>query len=219
MRKIIGAVGALSLLCSSFGVAEAASSYFEKNTDRTFAVRPYFGGSIGAAFTDLDYEHHDHYHKVDDGAAFMVYPRVGIEFEHMSGWGGKLETEGFFMSNEKYDVDVWYPHGRFREDMKVKSSGLFINVIGDYHVNDVFVPYAGVGMGFAKNRSSVNGVVEHNNEFAFNTKVGTELLLNEHFGFDVGLKYATYGDVSKHHYDKSVFMTSFDIFAGFNVKF
>ena len=105
MRKIIGAVGALSLLCSSFGVAEAASSYFEKNTDRTFAVRPYFGGSIGAAFTDLDYEHHDHYHKVDDGAAFMVYPRVGIEFEHMSGWGGKLETEGFFMSNEKYDVD------------------------------------------------------------------------------------------------------------------
>ena len=157
MRKIIGAVGALSLLCSSFGVAEAASSYFEKNTDRTFAVRPYFGGSIGAAFTDLDYEHHDHYHKVDDGAAFMVYPRVGIEFEHMSGWGGKLETEGFFMSNEKYDVDVWYPHGRFREDMKVKSSGLFINVIGDYHVNDVFVPYAGVGMGFAKNRSSVNG--------------------------------------------------------------
>ena len=46
-----------------------------------------------------------------------------------------------------------------------------------------------------------------------------ELLLNEHFGFDVGLKYATYGDVSKHHYDKSVFMTSFDIFAGFNVKF
>ena len=123
------------------------------------------------------------------------------------------------MSNEKYDVDVWYPHGRFREDMKVKSSGLFINVIGDYHVNDVFVPYAGVGMGFAKNRSSVNGVVEHNNEFAFNTKVGTELLLNEHFGFDVGLKYATYGDVSKHHYDKSVFMTSFDIFAGFNVKF
>ena len=208
MRKIIGAVGALSLLCSSFGVAEAASSYFEKNTDRTFAVRPYFGGSIGAAFTDLDYEHHDHYHKVDDGAAFMVYPRVGIEFEHMSGWGGKLETEGFFMSNEKYDVDVWYP-----------SSGLFINVIGDYHVNDVFVPYAGVGMGFAKNRSSVNGVVEHNNEFAFNTKVGTELLLNEHFGFDVGLKYASYGDVSKHHYDKSVFMTSFDIFAGFNVKF
>ena len=208
------AVAVSSLACASVQAADEGSG---------FRIRPYIGATAGVAFTDMNYIHHshhrDHYHDVDDGSAFVVNPHAGVEFDHSSGFGFKVEAEGFFLDNEDYAIDVWNGERYYRDSMTVKSSGMFVNVIGNYRINDIFVPYVGTGMGFAKNKSTVNGYTEHNSEFAFNVKTGTELMVTDNFGFDVGFRYVDYGDVSKHYFYEKLELDSFDIYAGVNLKF
>lgn len=204
-------------------MAFAGVSANAADEDSGFRVRPYIGADAGVAFTDMNYIHHshhrDHYHDVDDGSAFVVNPHLGVEFDHSSGFGFKVEAEGFFLDNEDYDVDVWDSYGRYHDTMTVKSSGMFVNLIGNYRINHLLVPYVGTGMGFARNKSSISGFSEHNTEFAFNVKTGTEIMVTDNFGFDLGLRYVDYGKVSKHYFEEDLELDSFDIYAGVNLKF
>ncbi|WP_157608073.1 outer membrane protein [Ruminobacter sp. RM87] len=226
MKNMLLKVVPCAVLLAAGASAYAADGYQDDTSARGFRIRPYIGGTAGVAFTNLDYTHDDHHHhdnhehNVDDGASFIVNPHVGLDFEHSSGMGFKVEAEGFFLNNDDYSMDVWGDdHTVYRDTMTVKSSGMFVNVIGNYHINSVVVPYVGTGLGFARNRSSISGFTEHNTELAINVKAGTELMLNDHFGFDVGLRYADYGEVSKDYFYEKLQLDSFDLYAGFNLKF
>ncbi len=225
MKTKIAAAALAALACAA---APASPSYFTQNPDANMLARLYFGATAGVAFTNLDADdsdycdyYYDCYYSdsIDDGASFVANPRIGVEYEFRGGMGFKTEVEGFFVTKEDYSVDVWDRYGFYTTDMSVKSHGVFFNVIGNYHANDVLVPYIGVGLGVAKNEADIDGYSESNSEFAFNIKGGTEIMLNDHFGFDVGLRYANYGTVSSEYFTDDIELDSFDLTAGFNVKF
>lgn len=180
----------------------------------------YVGSKLGASYTIADYTFDNYiadFH-VDENAkktVFTINPQVGIDIQYNKLLGSRFEVEGFF-------------HGKSKKDMKginyeYQSNGAFINGYLDFHVNDMFTPYVGMGVGYSHNKMGN----ENEDSPAFNIGAGTAINFTKNLALDLNVRYAFYGDeeiTTKEVYGRDlskeeIKLSSVDFLAGIRYTF
>ena len=230
MNKVLLASFALSMLALS-SVACADEYNAPAHHSSTSPVRFYIGAQAGASFMDVsaDCYNYDHYYydyyadkcNLDSQTAFTVNPHVGIDVRFDPVIGARFELEGFYHSKTDYSYDVWNSEGRLsRDKFELETAGGFFNSYLDIHTNSPFTPYVGFGLGFASHDTKLNfGKNDSTTNFAYNVGLGTAINLNKNFAFDIGLRYANYGEVLKDAYFEKVEVSSVDLLGGVRITF
>jgi len=127
-----------------------------------------------------------------------------IEFEFFNRATAKFNTTTDaivcgFLHNNILDI---------QSDIKTKT--FFINSYTDFEINKSFELYTGMGIGLARHKSNITGVLapgwfwtntgtntqsdsDSNTEFAWNVQFGSVYKINKNIAFDLGLRYANLG--------------------------
>ncbi len=222
---------AISTLALSIfaGLSTTASATDEGISANVRPVQFYLGSRIGASILSLSEECHDYYDSencsIDDESVLSINPFVGISIPFSNRLGTRIELEGFYHSDADFKYNSYLDYQKIRTTATVKTSGGYINGYLDIYANRFFTPYFGFGLGVAHNKAELKfsdsafNSSEDNNNFSYHIDVGTAINLNQHFAFDVGMRYADYGTVVKNVYTDDIKLDSLDLYAGVRVSF
>ena len=229
MKKIFAGAAILTSLMLSLNASAAEEVV---SVDNPLSIRPYVSFKAGAAFMNLDTRcnsgrdnslNNVSCEHVDTGEAhktvFNIRPAIGLEFYKGGDWGVRTEVEWFSASKaklrnnhfawgpfEKTDeegkTETVYYQGRLHDD--IRAQALMFNTYIDYHANDIFTPYAGVGLGWSKMRTKSGAYLVYEdgselliedggnkttNKLAVDASLGTAINFNKHLALDVGVSY------------------------------
>jgi opacity protein-like surface antigen len=115
----------------------------------------------------------------------------------------RAEIEAGFNSNaEIKPYDLAYPSEKI--NIKIQSRTYALNAYYDINTGSAFVPYAGLGLGFANIHVSPdynNGPYSYSgsakmNQFIWNAGLGTGYVLNDNITFDLGYRYTNMGTIA-----------------------
>ena len=88
-----------------------------------------------------------------------------------------------------------------KRNAKVKTQGVLFNVYYDFDLqnNIPLKPYVGAGLGWGRAELEGNGSVKDNG-VSMQIGGGVNYQISEHFAFDLGYRYMTYGDFDKEYH-------------------
>lgn len=231
MKKIFAGAAILTSLMLSLNASAAEEVV---SVDNPLSIRPYVSFKAGAAFMNLETRCHTVHNsplfggetdcsKLDthetNKTVFNIRPAIGLEFYKGGDWGVRTEVEWFSASkaklrnnhfawgpfeetDEEGKTEIVFYKGRLHDD--IRAQALMFNTYVDYHANDIFTPYAGVGLGWSKMKTKsgayvimvggseslvLDGGNKTTDKLAVDASVGTAINFNKHLALDVGVTY------------------------------
>jgi len=243
-----------SLIGLAVLTATVLSSTASAEDSKVVGVRPYVSFKAGAGFQDLDARCHDETSGttktvydcgLDHKTVFNMRPAIGLQFAGESYVGGRVEVEWYNTNRAKFINDVLIPAGTDEETgeqlyapgyerNKIQSQAVMFNTYADFYTSELFTPYVGLGLGWAKhsNKYSLYSYATEDgskytlrsgktttNRLAASASAGTAINFNEHFALDLGATYYYLGTIKNPTTEYKQVLNSFNLDAGLRVSF
>lgn len=217
MYKLISALIAANLVAANANYlgspkSKNNSSYFSINTSHAFKT------SVKAS----DIENKNGY-KSD-------LPNIDLALGRYITNNYRLElSAGYRKFKIKHN---WEEDGEpWQQRHKATIYRLMINNYYDFTVNDIFTPYAMLGLGLAHFKSGAVRDIDYSenethevlykssNNFSYQFGLGADIKLNEKISLDLGIRHINYGGIKSPHENEKIKLKSNEILAGIKFSF
>ncbi len=186
MKRIISFMIAAMLFCSAY-TAQAAE------------LGIYIAPKVGVNYQDKDSTNVSGLNTSsglngDRTFSFSGGLALGYDLQYATTLPLRVEFEAMWRTSTTSENTWTYGSSQFSGTQKIGLDTYFVNAYYDFYNSSPFVPYAGIGLGFANisqdmTYNNAYSFSEDSTKFAFNVGLGVSWLMQNGFTADMGYRY------------------------------